>query len=214
MCEQFDIFDFKGIGNKYPKQEDKLFMTTATLLTKNFGLSEEEFDQLKTQMIRGDESLFQVIFFAHFESCMNYLKHQYQVSHGKAYDVTMDALLLFRRKILEGKIRYGNLRFLFTQMASHIYLKEVQRAPSKALQKEVQVILSEVAPKLDKDELQQLNQAWAKLGDKCKLLLKRVYYQNEQLKDIAEELQQAAPTLRKQKQRCVDKLRQFFKNKR
>ena len=105
-------------------------MTTAALLTKNFGLSEEEFVQLKAQLVRGDEKLFQVIFFAHFESCMNYLKHQYKVPHEKAYDVTMDALLLFRRKILEGKVRYGNLRFLFTQMAQPHFF---ERSPTRSL---------------------------------------------------------------------------------
>lgn len=185
-------------------------MTVATL-SQNFGLSKEEFDTLRTQMTLGEETLFKTIFMAHFESCLNYLKHQYKISHERAYDVTMDALLLFRRKLIEGKVKYGNLRFFFTQMASHIYLKEIQRAPTTAIKTEVQLLLHEVTYELDEDELKNLNKAWGKLGNTCKELLKRVYYQNEQLKGIAEEYQKPAASLRKQKQRCIEKLRQYFK---
>ncbi|MEL7147618.1 MAG: sigma factor-like helix-turn-helix DNA-binding protein [Bacteroidota bacterium] len=185
-------------------------MTTA-VLKNNFGLREEEFLELKAQLVRGDETLFQKIFFTHFESCIAYLQQQYRIPREKAYDVSMDALLAFRRKLLENRISYGNLRFLFTQMASHIYLKEVGRAPSQAKKQEAQAILSELTYELDKEELSILNKAWSKLGERCKALLTAVYYQNRQLKDIAEEEQQSSSTVRKQKQRCVEKLRQFYK---
>ncbi|MEL6657032.1 MAG: sigma factor-like helix-turn-helix DNA-binding protein [Bacteroidota bacterium] len=174
-------------------------------------MREEEFLELKAQLVRGDETLFQKIFFTHFESCIAYLQQQYRIPREKAYDVSMDALLAFRRKLLENRISYGNLRFLFTQMASHIYLKEVGRAPSQAKKQEAQAILSELTYELDKEELSILNKAWSKLGERCKALLTAVYYQNRQLKDIAEEEQQSSSTVRKQKQRCVEKLRQFYK---
>lgn len=167
--------------------------------------------RLKQQLKQGDETLFQQIFLAHFESCHHYLRQQYKLSYEKSYDVVMDTLLAFRRKLLEDKIKYGNLRFLFTQMASHIYLKEVTRAPTKAIKQEVQALLQETPFRLDADELKLLDKAWAKLEKPCQNLLKRFYYQETPLKDIAAEQQRTAATLRKQKQRCLHHLRQLFK---
>jgi RNA polymerase sigma factor (sigma-70 family) len=178
---------------------------------KNFGLSKQEFDQLKANLKAGDESIFRTIFLAHFESCIRYLKNQYGLQHDKAYDFTMDALLLFRKKLLDDKINYGNLRFLFTQIASQLYLKSIQRQPSEAVKTEVQQLLSDVAVPLDKEALDLLNKAWVKLGDSCKSLLKRFYYQNVSLLEIAGEQQKPAASLRKQKQRCVEKLRDYYK---
>lgn len=184
---------------------------TTTALDNNFNLTEETFNQLKEQLRRGDETLFETIFLAHFKDCMSYLEHQFRMPKDKSYDVTMDALLAFRRKLLEGKIRYGNLRFLFTQLASHLYLKEVGRAPSKDLKKEVQALMNEDRYELDDHERERLRRAWARLGEGCKDLLKWVYYYNAMIKDVAQAKEVSAATLRKQKQRCVDKLKTFFK---
>lgn len=183
---------------------------TASGLARNFDLSEEQFEQLKEQLSQGDETLFRTIFLAHFESCINYLRNEYNLQHERAYDITMDALLLFRRRLLEGKIKYGNLRFLFTQMASHIYLKQVSRSPSQQLKSEVQALLHEEKYALDTDELQLLHKAWNLLGAKCKELLKRFYYHKATLKEIAEEQLKPAGSLRKEKQRCVGKLREHY----
>lgn len=178
---------------------------------KNFGLNEQEFEQLKANLKSGDETLFRTIFLTHFDGCIRYLKSKYGIQHEKAYDFTMDALLLFRKKLLDDKIKYGNLRFLFTQIASQLYLKSIQRQPSEAVKTEAQQLLSEVAVPLDKDALDLLNKAWAKLGDSCQSLLKRFYYQNVSLLEIAGEQQKPAASLRKQKQRCVEKLRGYYK---
>ncbi len=182
----------------------------ASAHAKNFDLSPEEFEQLERQLRKGDETLFQAIFLAHFGPCMAYLIKEYNVQSEKAYDLTMDTLLLFRRKLLDRKIKYGNLRFLFTQMACHIYLKKTTRSPSLALKKEVQTLLHEEQYTLDPDELKMLNKSWDQLGPTCKNLLKRVYYHKEAIKDIAEEQQKPAGSLRKQKQRCIIKLREYF----
>lgn len=184
---------------------------TTSALSKNFDLTPEEFNALEIQLRKGDETLFQTIFLAHFDSCIKYLRNEYSLQHEKAYDITMDALLLFRRRLLEGKIRYGNLRFLFTQMASHIHLKQITRKPSMAVKNEVQALLHEEQYTLDADELNMLNKAWSKLGASCKTLLKRFYYQKETMKAIAEDFQKPSASLRKQKQRCIENLRDYYK---
>ena len=184
--------------------------TTLSSPTKNFGLSAEEFDELVQKLKGGDESLFKAIFLAHFEDCLKYLKHKFGLQHERAYDVTMDTLLLFRRKILEGKIKYGNIRFLYTRMASQLYLKQVDKQPIKEQVSEIKDLLEDEIDALDQEELDLLNKAWQKLCDDCRGLLKRVYYQKASLKEIAEEQNKTAAALRKQKQRCMEKLRLHF----
>ena len=178
---------------------------------KNFGLTPAAFTDLVARLNAGDETLFQTIFLAHFEDCMNYIKRKFGLSHDKAYDCTMDTMLLFRRRLLEGKISYGNIRFLFTRMASQLYLKAVDKQPvNTEISEAVNMLEGEEEDLLDADTLTILNQAWDKLGQGCQGLLKRFYYHKRTLKEIAEEQQKTAAALRKQKQRCVEKLRMYF----
>ena len=177
---------------------------------KNFGLQFEQFEDLVNRLKAGDETLFQTIFLAHFEDCMNYLKHKFSVSHEQAYDVTMETLLQFRVRLLDGKIGYGNIRFLFTQMASQLCLKQLKSAsPISSDQIPPEIGLPEEG--IDHGIIEVLNKAWGQLGNGCRHLLKRFYYEKASLKEIAQEQRKAATALRKQKQRCIEKLRLHFR---
>lgn len=178
--------------------------------SKNFGLTPESFDRLLQELKRGDETLFQTIFLAHFQDCIKFISNKYGLQHEKAYDITMDALLLFRRRLLEGKISYGNIRFLFTRMAGQIYLKQANKEIAKVEISEIQGLLNDEDEELDSETLEAFNQAWEQLGTDCRGLLKRFYYYKATLKEIAEEQQKTAAALRKQKQRCIEKLRHLF----
>lgn len=195
-------------SNKLTKQK---IVDTSAGPAKNFGLTPEAFDLLLHKLKARDETLFQTIFLAHFEDCMNYLKSRFSLQHERAYDITMDTLLIFRRRLLEGKIRYGNIRFLFTRMASQLYLKEINRQLPKEEMSEIQAMLDETEEPIDEESLGLLRQAWEKLCETCQNLLRRFYYHQATLKEIAEEQQKNAAALRKQKQRCVEKLRLHFK---
>jgi RNA polymerase sigma factor (sigma-70 family) len=185
--------------------------TTISAPAKNFGLRPEEFDNLVAQLKVGDETLFQTIFLAHFEDCMKYLTNKFGIQQSIAYDMTMDALILFRRKLLEGKIGYGNIRFLFTQMACQLYLKSInKKATHTDISEAGDLIEQEQDDLFDDESLGLLDQAWDQLCEDCRGLLKRFYYHKATLKEIAEEQQKTAAALRKQKQRCVEKLRKHF----
>jgi RNA polymerase sigma factor (sigma-70 family) len=182
------------------------------LLKKNFNLLSGEFEELVKRLKAGDETLFQKIFLAHFQDCMTYLKNKFRIEHEVAYDVSMETLLLFRKKLLEGKITYGNIRFLFTQMAGQLYLKQVKKQP-------VQADLSSLTDQLEwEEELPEqelypiLNKAWKLLCEDCSQLLQQFYYQKASLKEIAEKKNKSAAAIRKQKQRCMEKLRDGFLN--
>lgn len=178
------------------------------LMDKNFGLTPHAFDHMVGQLRQGDEQLFEQVFLQHFDACMSYLQKFCGAAHTDAYDASMDALLEFCRRLQQGKIQYGNLRFLFTQMAKQIYFKKQRKqerlAPVEGLES------WEAPPVVDTEELHVLDQAWAQLCSDCQDLLRQFYHAGISLKEIAEETNKSAAAVRKQKQRCVEKLRTLF----
>jgi hypothetical protein len=79
------------------------------------------------QLRSGDQQLFERIFLHHFKPCMQFLMHFKNYSHTNAYDATMNTLLEFRQMILEHKLTYGNLRYLFTRIAVFNALKMAKK---------------------------------------------------------------------------------------
>ncbi|MEM9848675.1 MAG: sigma-70 family RNA polymerase sigma factor [Bacteroidota bacterium] len=178
-------------------------------MDKNFGLTKAQFDTLLSALQDGDEQLFEQVFLSHFDSCMQYLMRNYKASHSDAYDVTMDTLLVFHKRMKAGKIAYGNLRFLFTQMAGQHYRRWMKKVP---VAKEAEDLLGVDLPELslEQTDLQIFDEAWEDLGDHCKTLLKAFYYDNVSLNTVALQLDKKPAAIRKQKQRCVEKLRVLF----
>lgn len=178
------------------------------LIEKNFGLSEEAFHEMVATLQAGDEQLYERVFLSHFKSCMALLKRKYQAPHQDAYDATMNAMLLFCRKLKEGSIEYGNLRYLFTQMASHSYLKWIQR--QSKTEEFTLFDTAEQLPRFDQESYELLGKAFALLGAGCQDLLNAFYYNENTLQQVAEQTNRSYVAIRKQKQRCTEKLRNFF----
>jgi len=177
---------------------------------KNFGLDEEEFLLLIEKLKQGDEKMFETIFLKHFEDCIKYLEINFGADYTDAYDSTMDTLLEFRRLILLDKVNYGNLRYLYTKMASQKLLKGKKKMERIDLKETMPEIKSTEAV-FDELDLEILDKAWNKMGTDCKLLLKQFYYQKIQLSEIALNQDKTAGAIRKQKERCVNLLRNNFK---
>lgn len=176
-------------------------------LNQNFGLTETEFKAMLQQMQNGEETLFKKVFLAQFENCIKNLMIRYKINRSQAYDATMDALLKFRRRLLTGKISYGNMRFLFNRMASQ-FLFDAGKHPTILLDEsndnegDVDGVNEEVLDALDK--------AWNQLGEECVNLLDGFYYKKIALKILSLRLGKSEAAIRKQKQRCLEKLRQLF----
>lgn len=173
---------------------------------KNFGLSEADFKDLQNKLVAGNEQLFEHIFLRHFEPCLQYVVNEDNAPEDIAYDATMDAFLTFRMKVAQGKINYGNLRFLLTRMARQHYYKRAKKEQSVSL--DLIPPPSEIPEvELGDSAVELLQKGWKSLGEKCKKLLYAFYYLNQELKDIATRTDRKPEALRKQKQRCVEKLR-------
>lgn len=181
-----------------------------SLQEKNFGLSEAEFKRLAQALSQGDQRLFERVFLAHYKECLQYLMRKDGLVYEEAYDLTMDTLLIFRDLIVAGKVRYGNLRYLFTRMARQAHLRGQKKTNHLTSLTEMCFELSEDEPELSREEFELLGRAFKSLGQDCRRLLRDFYYLRRTLKDIATEENRAPATLRKQKSRCVATLRRYF----
>lgn len=178
-------------------------------MENNFGLSEPQFQELVQEVQQGNNQRFETIFLHHFSLCRQYLIKKYKASPEDAYDVTMDALLDFHQRMVSGKIHYGNLRFLFTQMASQHYLKWIKKPRPDALPEQFDLIEDEEGP--SPENLDNFQRAWSALLDRCRQVLHLYYYNEMPFNEIADQLSRSAVAVRKQKQRCLEKLRELFK---
>ncbi|GAA4271565.1 sigma-70 family RNA polymerase sigma factor [Aquimarina gracilis] len=176
---------------------------------KNFGLTEASFEKLIADLKRNNTCFFEQVFLKQFQETMNYLTREYKASHEDAYDATMDALIEFRTRFVDGKLQYGNLRFLFTKMASQMLFRNKKK---NTVDVDGIAFLSHETdtPLEDSYEMDLLNNAWKKLGDSCKELLTQHFYGKMKLSEIADEFQKSPATIRKQKERCLKKLKDHF----
>ncbi|MEO1626819.1 MAG: sigma-70 family RNA polymerase sigma factor [Bacteroidota bacterium] len=170
-------------------------------------MSEADFIKLLAEMKEGNESMFEHIFLSHFETNIRYLRRTFKLSHSEAYDLCMETMVRFRDKLLKGKIAYGNLGFLFNQMSRHLFLQSLRRKDVHE-----RALLSTLSFAPDTSEEKEylfvlLKQAWESLGENCRSLLKSFYFDGVSLKDLAQQEQKSDVALRKQKQRCVAKLK-------
>ena len=179
------------------------------VMNKNFGLTITEFELLAKEVQEGNNQRFDQVFLAHFQDCLHYLRFNYKATHTDAYDASMEALLIFHKRIREGKVQYGNLRFLFTQIAGQYYLRWIKRENMKeSLPASFDVI--EENASLSEENLKTLEKAWGGLCGKCSKILKAFYYDSIKLNDLAVQMDISPSTMRKQKQRCVENLRDLF----
>ena len=190
-----------ALFHKFARIESKALKRN---MENNFGLTEKAFIDLCAQLREGDETLFELIFLKHFNDCVQFLKHKYKIDHTTAYDVSMDTILEFRQKLIQQKINYGNLRFLFTSMAGQIYLKTLRA------KKKTENLTSLFESENMEDDFRILEKALKELGDGCRQLLKQNIYDGLELKEIAVIYGKSAAAIRKQKERCVNRLKLLF----
>lgn len=177
---------------------------------KNFGLTSLEFSVLAAALREGDQRLFELTFLRHFEDCSLYLVTQDGLSPEKAYDASMETLLKFRQLIIENRITYGNLRYLFTLMAR----QEAGRETKKSA-KIVSLINAGLDSIPDPDFISSndydlLTRAFKQLGKDCRHLLREFYYNKRQLKAIALSVERTPESIRQQKSRCLALLRRYY----
>jgi len=176
-------------------------------LDKNFGLSKEKFIVLLQELKNGNETLFEEIFLNNFQSTCLYIKNKCKIDYDRAYDVTMNTLLEYRLRLLDDKIIYGNLKYLFTQMAYHNFVKTVRE--NKKLEKIPPLgTRGDEALQSNEAKMQKLLEiAFKKLEVGCRILLDKFYFLGISYEAIAKEEAISNQAVRKRKERCLNKLK-------
>jgi len=193
---------------------------------KNFGLSEEEFNELVKALQHGNEELFERIYLAHFSRCVNYVVNHRGAEYENAYNSTLEALLEIRKKLIAGKIKYGNLAFYYTRSACMKYSKIKSKGNSNLKVKGIDdmdfVSDENMIQKLLTKELAELvNKALNQLGNDCRQLIQQYYYNELTWPEIAKihnpdaedkAISTKSNTLRKRmKRNCLPKFKVILK---
>lgn len=180
----------------------------------NFDLTEEVFYQLLDNLKAGETTLFKQIFLSHAKDCISYLQIKYKASYNDAYDAMLDTMIEYRKRLLDGKVVYGNLRFLFLQMASQHYCRMMKSDKHMDEIENFESELTEIDSEniYDETQLTNLEKALNNMEGECKEILIMNYYNSLKLNEIAEKLGKNYDALRKQKERCVNTLIKLFNN--
>ncbi|MFK8160891.1 MAG: RNA polymerase sigma factor [Lewinella sp.] len=175
---------------------------------KNFGLSHATFEELCEGLRKGeDQTLFEHIFIEHFEYCQQYLIREDQAPEHLAYDATMDALISFRNGLAKGSLRYGNLNWLLTRMARQHYYKLLRRPIPVDLNDMPELAEPEPAFEFSPELYAIFRHGWESLGEECRVLLRKIFYQDKSYQELAKNENKSQAVMRKRKQRCLIKLR-------
>lgn len=178
---------------------------------KNFGLSKIDFERMLTTLSLGDNELFKTIFLVQSDICIRHLQIKYNAPYDLAYDTMIDTMINFRKRLIDNKVEYGNLKFLFLQMASQEYVRTVKKENKYTnLETKYSDFEEEERTTYNEDQIKTLAKAWLKLKSECQELLRLNYYGGLKLKEIAEMNNERYDVLRKNKQRCKEALIKLF----
>jgi RNA polymerase sigma factor (sigma-70 family) len=198
---------------------------------QNFGLSENEFQQYKQKLQKGDELLVEIIYRTHTTHCCHFLIKQCGASSDEARDATMEILWQFRQLLLKDKIKYGNMAGLFTLIAKRWYLRNKTNSSSSLddfltdnadiyeNDHEVQHLL-EYQEKywinadifsIDDHISQALKRALEELAEKCREIIKLRYVDEFSLEEICQIMGLASYDASKmQLMRCRKQFKIYF----
>ncbi len=163
----------------------------------------------------GDEQLIERVYLNHFQRCVQFLIHRCGSNYDDAYNCTMDALLEIRKDLINERIFYGNLDYYFTKRAKG-KLYKLRGRQSKQLPKvDIEGLDFEDEERIESEmaetELREtIAEAFKKLCDDCRGILRQYYYEERTFKEIAESLKKSHAAIRKQATRCRDKLRKHL----
>lgn len=197
MTPNSQIQPVKGKVYKIPSRKD------------NFGLSKAEFLRYSENLKDGDDSFITKYMVHQLPESIAFLKNKFSISREESYDICMNTFLEFRNKIIQNKIQYGNLRFLYSRMCANNFIDGEKR--KKKVKEAINSFLNQSEETPNKNEFfNRLDSSIKFLNQDQQLLIKEIYYSGKSMEDIAEEQNLKYANLRKKKQRILVKLRELF----
>jgi DNA-directed RNA polymerase specialized sigma subunit len=119
-------------------------------------------------------------------------------------------MIEFRSKLKQGKIKYGNIRFLYTKMAVHKYLDDLKR--KSQINEAIGIFLGDRSSFnfTDSEFLSILNTSIDSLEATQRHMIKEIFYSGKNIEQIISDNRITNSTFRKRKQRSLNKLKTTF----
>jgi RNA polymerase sigma factor (sigma-70 family) len=177
---------------------------------KNWGLTEQAFQQLIGDLDRGDEKHFHSIFSKNFVKYRNYIKSDMNISYDDASDSVTEAFVKMHRFIIERRVEYGNLEAYTLKIARNEYLM-LLRKKKHLPESDVDFDRLDIADdEYDDSTMEHFNKAFQHLGEDCKDLLKLHYYEKASHREIGQTLKISEDASKTRTKVCRQKLREIF----
>ncbi|MEL6671200.1 MAG: sigma-70 family RNA polymerase sigma factor [Bacteroidota bacterium] len=167
-------------------------------------------------IISNDSTTLQALYTRNFVKVEKYIL-QNKGDASLAKDIFQEAFVAVWKNVRQGKFTPqgpSSLDGYLYQIAKNKWLDFLRSGQVKKMASLEATVAHppSVEPELLPEEtedprLKQAMAAYGLLGDQCQLLLKRFYFDQKSLKEIAEEVNMAPASVRNQKYRCMQKLR-------
>lgn len=173
-------------------------------------------NQVRKQLIAGDQSYLEDIFDETYEYTLAYLKKHKHASEDEAHDLYVDALMILRERIIKESLpEIKNVKSFLVGICLNLnkeFLYKKYRAESK--EQEVRDLLYSHGFEVNNEDLENqenlkiiCQKAINSLGDQCKKLLNMFHFDGLNMTEIAEVMGFASSNVAKtMKSRCFKKL--------
>ena len=216
LRKQNELTDVEAIQAKFLERaqvECKQALPTEENRKKNLGLTRKEFKSMLKELQEGDEKIIETVYLSHFDKCTSYLRRQHGCNEDEAHEASLDALLEIRKDLIEEKIFYGNLAYYFTYRAkSKLFKMRSKKKTTFSSMEEVDIPDEEMIERnLQQEELNfQVAEAMKQLSSECRSILRQYYFEDLNLKEIAQNLGKSHDAVRQEARRCRNKLRKYL----
>lgn len=167
-----------------------------------------KFSKMMESFVQDDNKAFEYIYLTCGAYCTNTLMAKRKCTLEDAEDLFIDAVLIFRRKIISGEISYlTNLKTYLYKICDNNFLANQKRKASQASKEDAIInALYDDATELPSYLLESARHAWNLLSEKCKDIVYLFYVEAIKMEEIAKLLDLAnADTAKSTKSRCYKK---------
>jgi RNA polymerase sigma factor (sigma-70 family) len=172
-------------------------------------------EELVNGIARNNEAVLEYIYENNLPAVMSYvLKNNGDESDAR--DIFQEAIIAVWSNIRDGRFQQENGSsiggYLF-QVARNKWLDKVRSKPYKSTVRffhaDTEGLISPEESQAEEERILYLQHLYNNLGEKCKAILHRFYFERKSLSEIADQLSHDAESLRTMKYRCMKKLREM-----
>jgi len=170
---------------------------------------------------KGEQEAFRVIF-DRFYARINYFAFKLLQDHGAAEEIALDTFTTLFRKCADFPAETNIRAFLYisTKNACYSYLKKKNTLLEKQKsfyqheqQNEAEAQASTEGDEVEGEVLDAIYRAVEKLPSRCKIIFKMIYYDGLKAAQVAEQLHISVNTVKNQRARAIQVLRNLLTEK-